>query len=466
MNESIGMKFKSVFSTGLVVLAFLSVQPGGAQSLKPKVSSQTGVGLNLLNSSVVSVADSTDQLQALDYMVAVVDNEPITNIEVNTLAAMADPAAARLGKSALLQDALETLINESAQLQVARQQNMQISADELQQAIDMTARRNNLSLQELQQRVQDQGLGWERYRAQIKRQLLLQRVREREINARIKVQDYEIEKFLNENSSTQNGKNDNIHIAHILLSVPEKANADEVTLIFNKALDLLQRVKKGEDFGKLAAQYSNAPDRTNGGQLGMRSPDRYPVLFVDAVQTLSVGAVAGPIRSGAGFHLLKLLERKSPNALPSSLTQTRARHILLRPGGQLSQDAARAQLAGYKSQIEAGSARFEDLAKQFSQDASATQGGDLGWANPGMMVPEFEKAMDSLQPGQIGDPLVSRFGVHLLQVLERREAPLSLRDKQELARNILRERKFEETLKNWEREVRGRAYVEYREPPQ
>jgi peptidyl-prolyl cis-trans isomerase SurA len=309
-------------------------------------------------------------------------------------------------------------------------------------------------------------MGWERYRAQIKRQILLQRVREREVINRIKVQDHEIETFLQENSKTQPGKNDDIHIAHILLAVPEKADADEVTQIFNRAEELLKKIKAGEDFSKLAAQNSSAPDRANGGQLGMRSPDKYPSLFVDAIQSLPVGGVTGPLRSGAGFHILKLLERKSPNALPTSINQTRARHILLRPGGQLSQDSARAQLAGYKIQIEAGKATFEELATQFSQDASATQGGDLGWANPGMMVPEFEKVMDALQPGEIADPVISRFGVHLIQVLERRESPLSLRDKQELARNILRERKFEETLKNWEREVRGRAYVEYRDPPQ
>jgi peptidyl-prolyl cis-trans isomerase SurA len=164
--------------------------------------------------------------------------------------------------------------------------------------------------------------------------------------------------------------------------------------------------------------------------------------------------------------VLKLLERKSPNALPSTLTQTRARHILLRPGNQLSQDAARAQLAGFRKQIESGTAKFEELARQHSQDASATQGGDLGWANPGTMVPEFEKVMDMLQPGEISDPLVSRFGVHLIQVTERREEPLTMRDKQDMARNILRERKFDDTMKNWEREIRGRAYVEYRDPPQ
>ena len=437
-----------------------------AQSLKPGGGTQPSAGLSLRNAAATPAIETSDQLQALDFIVAVVDNEPITNMEVNILASMADPAAAKLGKSTLLQDALENLINESAQLQIARQLNIQVSVEELQQSIDQTARRNKLSIEELKQRLQAQGMGWERYRAQIKRQMLLQRVREREVINRIKVQDHEIESFLQENSKIQPGKNDDIHIAHILLAVPEKADADEVTRIFNKAEELLKKIKAGDDFSKLAAQNSSAPDRANGGQLGMRSPDKYPSLFVDAIQSLPVGGVTGPLRSGAGFHILKLLERKSPNALPVSINQTRARHILLRPDGQLSQDSARAQLAGYKIQIEAGKATFEELATQFSQDASATQGGDLGWANPGMMVAEFEKVMDALQPGDIGDPVISRFGVHLIQVLERRESPLSLRDKQELARNILRERKFEETLKNWEREVRGRAYVEYRDPPQ
>lgn len=466
MNENMCLKIRVVLKLSLMAFIGLNGHSLWAQSLKPGAGIQPAAGLSLRNAAATPAIETSDQFQALDFIVAVVDNEPITNMEVNILATMADPAAAKLGKSVLLQNALENLINESAQLQVARQLNIQVSAEELQLAIDQTAKRNKLSIEDLKQRLLAQGMGWERYRAQIKRQILLQRVREREVINRIKVQDHEIETFLQENSKTQPGKNDDIHIAHILLAVPEKADADEVTQIFNKAEELLKKIKVGEDFSKLAAQNSSAPDRANGGQLGMRSPDKYPGLFVEAVQSLPVGGVTGPLRSGAGFHILKLLERKSPNALPVSINQTRARHILLRPGGQLSQDSARAQLAGYKIQIEAGKATFQELATQFSQDASSTQGGDLGWANPGMMVPEFEKVMDALQPGEIADPVISRFGVHLIQVLERRESPLSLRDKQELARNILRERKFEETLKNWEREVRGRAYVEYRDPPQ
>jgi peptidyl-prolyl cis-trans isomerase SurA len=437
-----------------------------AQLVKP-ITPNASAPLNLRKpSKLMAIEPADDSLRALDYIVAVVDNEPITNLEVNSLAAMVDPAANKTGRESLLREALENLINESAQLQIARQMNMQIAPAELQMAIENTAQRNQISVEEMKQRLLSQGIGWERYRTQIKRQMLLQRVREREVTSRIKIQDHEVEAFLQESNKAQDVSKSDIHIAHILIGLSEKATADEVTQAFNKANDILSQAKKGADFGKLAAEFSQAPDRVNGGQLGLRSPERYPTLFVDAVKPLQVAGLAGPIRSGAGFHILKLIERRSADALPSTITQTHARHILLRPSNQLSQDAARAQLAGFRQQIETGKATFEELAKLHSQDGSATQGGDLGWANPGNMVPEFEKVMDSLNLGEISDPLVSRFGVHLVQVLERREAPLSIRDKQDMARNILRDRKFDETIKNWEREMRGRAYVEYRDPPQ
>lgn len=437
-----------------------------AQLVKP-ITPNASAPLNLRKpSKLMAIEPADDSLKALDYIVAVVDNEPITNLEVNSLAAMVDPAANKIGRESLLREALENLINESAQLQMARQMNMQIAPAELQMAIDNTAQRNQISVEEMKQRLLSQGISWERYRTQIKRQMLLQRVREREVTSRIKIQDHEVEAFLNESSKEQDVSKSDIHIAHILIGLSEKATPDEVTQAFNKANDILSQAKRGADFGKLAAEFSQAPDRVNGGQLGLRSPERYPTLFVDAVKPLQAAGLAGPIRSGAGFHILKLIERRSADALPSTITQTNARHILLRPSNQLSQDAARAQLAGFRQQIESGKASFEELAKLHSQDGSATQGGDLGWANPGTMVPEFEKVMDSLNLGNISDPLVSRFGVHLVQVLERREAPLSMRDKQDMARNILRDRKFDETMKNWEREMRGRAYVEYRDPPQ
>ena len=433
-----------------------------SQTLKP---SSGGAGAGLSVRTPPTALAPNEASRASDFIVAVVDNEPITNQEVTRLAAMADPAAAKLGRSNLLMEAMETLIDESAQIGVAKQYGMQISADELEKAIEKTAQRNQLNIEQLQQRLQEQGLSWEQYRTQVRRQMLLQRVREREVNARIKIQDFEVDAFLQERNNTAN-PNADINIAHILFPLAENAGADEVAKQLTKADEVMRKLKNGEDFSKLAAQFSSAADRSNGGALGLRPPSRYPSLFVDAIKDVAVGQLAGPLRSAAGFHLLKLLDRRSADALPATVIQTRARHILLRPGGNLSQDAARAQLAGFKRKIELGLADFEALAKEHSQDGSANQGGDLGWANPGMMVPEFEEAMAKLAPGQVGDPLVSRFGVHLIEVLERREAPLSLREQQDLARNILREKKFEEAYKNWEREVRGRAFVEYRETPQ
>ena len=458
--------------TGWSAVALCSLLCCGvwAQTLKPvqPSPSKTSSGLSVRNPAAVlaPVTLDAEAPKALDFIVAVVDNEPITNLEVNRLVSLADPSAAKLNRNAMLLEAMETLIDETAQLNVARQMGMQVSSDELEQALAGTAQRNQLSLDEMRQRLKEQGVSWEQYRSQIRRQILLQRVRDREVSGRIKIQDHEVDTFLREQTLSGTGRTPDINIAHILVSVPENASADDVAKLLTKADELLKKAKAGQDFGKLAAQYSQASDRSNGGQLGLRSPNRYPSLFADAVKDLAVGDFTGPVRSGAGFHLLKLLERRNAGDMPATVTQTHARHILLRPGGKLSQDAARAQLTSFKKQVETGLAKFEDLARANSQDGSAEQGGDLGWANPGMMVPEFEAAMAKLSPGQVGDPLVSRFGVHLIQVLERREAPLSLRDQQNLARNVLRERKFDEAYKNWEREVRGRAYVEYRETPQ
>ena len=462
MTDFFMTRFPNVLRCLKVSLCCAGACVAMSQTLKP---SPGGVGAGLSVRTPPPALAPKESSRASDFIVAVVDNEPITNQEVIRLAAMADPAAAKLGRSNLLMEAMETLIDEAAQIGVAKLYGMQISADELDKAIEKTAQRNQLNIQQLQQRLKEQGLSWEQYRIQVRRQMLLQRVREREVNARIRIQDFEIDAFLQERNNAAN-PNADINIAHIMFPLAENASADDVAKQLTKADEVMRKLKAGEDFSKLAAQFSSAADRSNGGVLGLRPLSRYPSLFVEATKDTAVGQLAGPLRSPAGFHVLKVLERRSADALPATVTQTRSRHILLRPGGNLSQDAARAQLAGFKRKIELGTAEFEALAKEYSQDGSANQGGDLGWANPGMMVPEFEEAMAKLAPGQVGDPLVSRFGVHLIEVLERREAPLSLREQQDLARNILREKKFEEAYKNWEREVRGRAFVEYRETPQ
>ncbi|HNQ11299.1 MAG TPA: peptidylprolyl isomerase, partial [Giesbergeria sp.] len=205
--------------------------------------------------------------------------------------------------------------------------------------------------------------------------------------------------------------------------------------------------------------------RRDGGLLGLRPTDRYPELFVTSTQNLPVGGVVGPVRSPAGFHILKVVERSAAGSGPT-VVQTNARHILLRTGPQLSEAAAAECLNEYRRRIQAGQADFATLAREHSQDGSAKQGGDLGWANPGRYVPEFEQALSTLRPGEISEPLVSRFGVHLIQLVDRREAKLNQREQRDMLRDAVREKKLEEAYATWAQELRGRAYVEYREPPQ
>lgn len=390
-----------------------------------------------------------------DFIVAVVDAVPITNHDVNARVAQMRQQLTQQGRSVpetttLLRDALERLIAEKSQLEYAKDSGVTVDDVALEQAAARMA--------------EDPKTITARQRQELRDQLTLQRLAERNVPARIKISESDIEQAMRERRNTTTNTNPNIELGHIFIAVPENASEAQVAELQAKAQNALARIKRGENFGAVAKDVSQSAERDKGGLMGVRPADRYPTLFVDSTQALAVGEVSAVVRSGAGFHILKLVSKRSADAL--TITETRARHILLRPGGQLSQTAARAQLAEYKRDIETGRADFAKLAQAHSQDASAPGGGDLGWVAPGMFVPEFEEVMNKLQPGQIADPTVSRFGVHLIQVLARREAPISERDLREMVRNKLREQKYEETYQLWAQEVRGRAYVEYRDPPQ
>ena len=257
-----------------------------------------------------------------------------------------------------------------------------------------------------------------------------------------------------------------LNLGEILIAVPENATPDQITALQAKAQTVADKVRAGGDFAALVTEFSTAATRSNGGQMGLRTVDRYPPLFVEATQALSVGGVTNPVRSGAGFHVLKVIEKKNNGVLDAVVPQTRARHILLRLSNQQTEDVAIAKLAGFKKSIAAGRNDFAALAKENSEDGSAKDGGDLGWTSPGVFVPEFEKVMDSLALNQISEPVVSRFGVHLIQVMERREAKLTPREQREAVRGQLREKKQDEAYVTWVQEVRGRAYVELRDASQ
>lgn len=404
---------------------------------------------------------------ALDFIVAVVNAEPITNLDVrNRVARLAAGAEQRPPAAALARQALDNLISERVQVQAAADLGIRVDDAAVDQAIADVAKQNRISVAELRQQLSADGINFERYRRELRDEIAVMRLRDRELESRVRVSEQEVDRHLLERQALAAvAEPVQIHLAQILVAVPEGASAELERGLRAQAERLRRQLDEGADFTALAQSVSDAPDKVNGGQLGLRSPDRYPPLFVDATRGLKVGAVTDPVRSGAGFHLLKLLERQMPGDDLNSVVQTRARHILLRPSPRLTEAAARARLAEFAKRVRSQATDFAQLAREFSEDPSARAGGDLGWVTPGMLVPEFEQVMDDLAPGEVSEPLLSRFGVHLIQVLERREVPLSDRERRELARRDLRERKTEEALRNWLQDLRGRAYIEYRESP-
>lgn len=452
------MNFRFLACAGLI--AALSV-PALAQGLRTAP---------LLGTSRPAVRDTGPQ--PADYIVAVVNSEPITNYDVRLRLVRFEQQLAQRGaalppRPQLAREVLERLISEKAQLQLAQELGVRVDDAMVDRAEQSVARQNGLSVPELRRRLAAEGLDVAQYRQDLRQQILLQRLRDRELEPRARVSDLDIDQFLREQ---QQGAADpaltELNLAHILVALPENPTPAQVAALQAKAQQLLQRARAGEDFGKLARENSDAAGAAqNSGVIGARTADKLPPLFVEQVRNLAIGGVSDVFRSAGGFHIVKLLEKKQGGAA-MAVTQNHARHILLRPSAQLSEAQARQRLAEFKRRIEAGQADFAQLAREHSQDASARNGGDLGWAGPGMFVPEFEETLNALQPGQIADPIVSRFGAHLIQLLERRQATLGEREQREVVRNLLRERKLDAAYEEWAREVRGRAYVEYREPPQ
>ena len=404
-----------------------------------------------------------------DYIVAVVNSDLVTAGEVeqrlDRIRAAAVPRGAALPPASeqMRQQALQSLIEERVIMTYARESGIKVDDAELDRAVQSVATQNQLTLNQLRERLRADGIDYVRFRANLRDQILMERVREREVGVRTRVLDADIDKYLAERNVI-NAKDAELNIAQILVSVPEGASPDVLAQRQSRADAALARVLGGEDFATVAREVSEDGNRARGGEIGLRTASRLPDLFVEQVRGLRPGEVSPTVlRSGAGLHVLKLLERRDMSGV--RITQTRARHILLRPSAQLSVDVARQRLSDMRAQIERGSGNFESLARQFSEDASAAQGGDLGWVNPGAFVPEFEEAMNRLSVGGISQPVVSRFGVHLIEVVERREVTLDAKQVREQARNALREQKFEQAYLEWLKELRSRAYVEMRDPP-
>ena len=412
-----------------------------------------------------------DRTRQADYIVAVVNSEPVTNNEVRAKLFRAEQVLTQQGaplppRTELVRQVLERIISDKAQLQLALVSGIRVDDNAVDGAVASVARQNQLSVEQLRRRLESDGLSYTQFRSELRDEIMVTRLRQREVESRVAVTEQDIDQFLRDQDGNSDQSSLDINLAQILVSVPERAGADQVAALQARAQLAAERARAGDDFAALANEFSDSPTKANGGQMGLRNADRYPQLFVDATLKVRAGGIVGPLRSGAGFHILKVVEKRQAGMPGVSITQTHARHILLRVSAQLSEAAAQAKLVDFRRRILSGQTDFAALARESSEDSSAKDGGDLGWTNPGMFVPEFEQVMNGLAPGQVSEPVVTRFGVHLLQVLERRETQLSTRDQRELARNALREKRQEKAYGVWAQEVRGRAYVEYREPPQ
>jgi peptidyl-prolyl cis-trans isomerase SurA len=407
-------------------------------------------------------------LRSGDYIAVVVNQEVVTAGELDRRLSRALAEAGRGAKLPpdveLRRMALDALIDERVMIGNARESGMRVEENEVDRAVQSIASQNQITLPVLRERLRAEGTDYGRFRANVRDQIMIERLREREVYQRIRISEEDIDKQLEVQRAEAN-LDAETNLAQVLVGVPD--GADPATVAARRAVAelALARILKGEDFEAVAREVSEDSNRAAGGVLGLRPASRLPDVFVEATKTLKPGDVTPTLlRTGAGFHILKLLERKEVPL--GRIAQTHVRHVLLRTSPQLTAEVASRRLAEYRAQIEKGTATFEDIAKKFSEDGSAAGGGDLGWASPGVMVPEFESAMNELGLNGISAPVVSRFGVHLIQVLERRDTTLEIKQLREQARNVLREQRFEQAFLDWTKEIRSRAYVEYREPPQ
>ena len=415
---------------------------------------------SFLNSSLL--AAPREPIEA-DHIVAIVGDEVITQYELRTRLEDALKQLQKQGTPLPAQDVLEKqmlerVIMDRVQLQYARETGLRIDDSQLDQAIGRIAANNKMTPQQFRQALEKDGIEYAKFREDIRGEMTTVRLREREVDSKIVISDGEIDNYFANQKATGGGEE--YQLAHILLRAPESASPEQLQKLRVRGEQALKRAQAGENFAELSAAFSNAPDALKGGDLGWRPLDRLPSLYADAAARLQTGQVSELLRSSAGFHVIKLVAKRGGSA-PASIQQTRARHILVRISEVVSEPEARRKLETVRDRI-ANGVDFAEQARLYSQDGSAAKGGDLGWLNPGDTVPEFERAMDALQPNEVSPVVQSPFGMHLIQVQERRERDVSVDRQRGAARQALRERKLDEAYQDWLRQMRDRTYVENR----
>ena len=400
----------------------------------------------------------------VDRIVAVVNDEVITQNDLNERVSLVVRQLQRQGgqlppADALSKQILERMINDLLQVQLAKETGIKVDDPTLDRTIARIAQENNLPLADFRAALEKDGIKYPRFREDIRSEILLARLREREVENGIVVTDAEVETEIAREAREKSGDSE-FRLAHILVMVPPQASADQIEQRRRKAVQALAELRRGANFAQVAAQYSDAPDALQGGNLGWRASGRLPTLFLETLERLQPGDVSDIVRSPNGFHVVKLLEKRG-KAAAAGVQQTHVRHILLRAREGLSDAEARERLRRLRERATTGS-DFAELARIHSEDASASKGGDLGWVAAGDTVPEFERVMNILKDGEVSEPIQTPFGWHLVQVVERRSDELSEDRKKVAARQAIRARKADEAYQDWLRQSRDRAFVENR----
>ena len=407
--------------------------------------------------------------KVVDSIQVVVNDEVITRNEVagrlvQVTANMKARNAQMPDTATMERQVLEAMIVERAQLQLAKEMGVKVDDRTLDATIGRIAEKQKLSVQDMRNQMEKEGMTFSQFREDIRNEIMMQRLREHEVDSKVQVSEAEIDTYM---AAAKAAAADRIEvdIAQILVRVPENASPEQIAARAARAEEVMRQLRTGADFARMASTYSDAPDALKGGEIGWRDADRLPPNFSAELRKIEPGQVTPILKTNVGFHILKLAGKRSlaGDTDKSIVEQTRARHILLKVTPTMTEGEVKRKLLEIKEKMANNAGTFEELARLHSQDGSASKGGDLGWLYPGDTVPEFETAMNALKPGETSDIVQSPFGFHLIQVVERKSEDVTQQKERNVARQVLRDRKMQEAMEDWMRQVRDRAYVEFRE---
>jgi peptidyl-prolyl cis-trans isomerase SurA len=426
------------------------------------LASHSGYAQNTATKPAAKAEEKPFQL--VDRVIAVVNDSVITERELEERVIAVNKQLEKQGtplpaQEILSRQLLERLVIETLQLQHSKEMGLKLDDQELDRALQRIAQDNKMTVTELRDNLAKDGISFAKFRDDIKREMTIARVRENEVEGRVTVSESEVETELSQQATRPQGEAEYL-AAHILVRIPEQTTAEELQARQARANEALAALKKGTDFGQVSATYSDAQEALTGGNLGWRTATKLPSMFVEELQNLGKGETSQVLKSGNGFHIVKLLDKRGQGAA-QTVTQTRARHILIKVNDSQNEADAKQRILQLKNRIDNGG-DFAEIAKAFSEDISASKGGELDWLYPGDTVPEFDRTMNSLQPNQISEPFLTNFGWHILQVLERRDTEISAERNRVAARLGLRQRKADEAYQQWLLQLRDSAYVEYR----